>query len=522
MASVVFNGYKKITLTVTQSGTSSVVNWSVTVENGSSSARYVTTGPVQAWVGGTEIANFPYKAWTTSAFPAANGTQSGTFDAGYGTHEIKLYVDYCYSGVKWTGTSSITLTNPTPKYWNDVNVYNPDGVQDYLSAYFDLYTSENNSWRYNLLNEDSDMTHTKGTYFQVQNIRPYYDYYEVSSVTGYDSTPASGAYRKTFDAADEVLAIYMRYKSYYRDINAYQPDGSTQSGLIFDYVIKNRAGTVVDTYTNVTNEVANTVTREYGYTGTISNIRTNVTGAHYTSNNITNSTASSFSWTFNNTNAVCLYSAWNTYTVKYNGNGNTGGSTANSSHTYNTAKALTSNGFTKTGYDFKGWATSATGGVAYTNGQSVSNLTATNGGTVNLYAVWEVKKFYLDVNGRLDGTDQSNISPMGTFKISINGGTKSGALNDYYTELNYGTTYTISDITENVGYDYTGVAGGSLSGTITSATSVRLGYQTMATMYANVGGTWKKGDVYVNVGGTWKRAKEVHSNVSGTWKKNIM
>lgn len=86
----------------------------------------------------------------------------------------------------------------------------------------------------------------------------------------------------------------------------------------------------------------------------------------------------------------CLYAAWtaNTYTIKYNGNGNTGGSTASSTHTYDSSKALTTNGFTKTGYAFQGWATSASGPVVYTNGQSVKNITSTNGGVINLYAVW--------------------------------------------------------------------------------------------------------------------------------------
>ena len=58
---------------------------------------------------------------------------------------------------------------------------------------------------------------------------------------------------------------------------------------------------------------------------------------------------------------VNLYAIWdaNAYTVKYNGNNNTGGSTASSSHTYDTAKALTTNGFTRTGYTFTGWSTSA-------------------------------------------------------------------------------------------------------------------------------------------------------------------
>ena len=80
----------------------------------------------------------------------------------------------------------------------------------------------------------------------------------------------------------------------------------------------------------------------------------------------------------------------NTYTVDYNGNGATGGNTADSRHTYDTSSVLVTNGYTKPGYKFIGWATSPTGSVVYTDAQSVLNLTATNGGTVTLYAVWEL------------------------------------------------------------------------------------------------------------------------------------
>lgn len=79
-----------------------------------------------------------------------------------------------------------------------------------------------------------------------------------------------------------------------------------------------------------------------------------------------------------------------TYTIQYNGNGNTSGSTASSSHTYDQAKALTANGFVKTGYTFEGWATSATGEVVYNNKQSVINLSSTQGAKITLYAQWRV------------------------------------------------------------------------------------------------------------------------------------
>jgi len=80
-----------------------------------------------------------------------------------------------------------------------------------------------------------------------------------------------------------------------------------------------------------------------------------------------------------------------TYTVAYNANGGTG-SMASTNHTYDADLALNTNNdaITKAGYLFAGWDTDEAGtNVVYTNGQSVSNLTTTNGATVNLYAVWK-------------------------------------------------------------------------------------------------------------------------------------
>lgn len=101
---------------------------------------------------------------------------------------------------------------------------------------------------------------------------------------------------------------------------------------------------------------------------------------------------------FGNVTFTADYSA-NTYTIVYNANGGTG-TTASSTHTYDTAKALTANGFSRTGYTFVGWATTSAGGVAYSNGQSVSNLTATNGDTVNLYAVWTPNTYTITLNNQ--------------------------------------------------------------------------------------------------------------------------
>ena len=98
-----------------------------------------------------------------------------------------------------------------------------------------------------------------------------------------------------------------------------------------------------------------------------------------------------------------------TYSVKFNKNGGTG-TMADESFTYGTAKALTANAFTRTGYTFKGWATSSGAtSAAYTNGQSVSNLTATANGTVTLFAVWQVNTYSVKFNA----TARSPSSPCG-------------------------------------------------------------------------------------------------------------
>ena len=87
---------------------------------------------------------------------------------------------------------------------------------------------------------------------------------------------------------------------------------------------------------------------------------------------------------------VDLYAIWagNEYSVKFNANGGTG-TMAAQEFLYDEVQNLTSNGFVRAGCEFLGWATSAVGEVVYADGETVSNLTATADGVVNLYAVWD-------------------------------------------------------------------------------------------------------------------------------------
>jgi uncharacterized repeat protein (TIGR02543 family) len=113
-----------------------------------------------------------------------------------------------------------------------------------------------------------------------------------------------------------------------------------------------------------------------------------------------------------------FYAKWtaNTYTVEYNANGGDGGATASSVHTYDQASDLTANGFTRTGYDFAGWAASAGGSVSYADSASVENLTTTNGATVNLFAQWTVVNYTITYN--LDGGSNNAANPANYTIIS--------------------------------------------------------------------------------------------------------
>lgn len=147
-------------------------------------------------------------------------------------------------------------------------------------------------------------------------------------------------------------------------------------------------------------------------------------------NNPTNGGSSIFTVSTDMTAQLHYYP--NTYTIKYNGNGNTGGNTANSNHSYDTAKTLTANGFTKTGYTFVGWTTKPDGtGTTYTDEQSVKNLTATHGATINLYAKWKINTYTNIINYYVcglkngeghTGTNNSIWSMREPYKFNVNYG----------------------------------------------------------------------------------------------------
>lgn len=123
--------------------------------------------------------------------------------------------------------------------------------------------------------------------------------------------------------------------------------------------------------------------------------------------------ASTSAYIFNGNYAgnVTVTANWtgNTYTVKYNANGGTG-TTASSSHVYGTAKALTANGFTRTGYSFTGWNTAANGtGTSYSDKQSISTLTT--GSEIELFAQWGQATYQVVFNTQGGIITSGNFDP---------------------------------------------------------------------------------------------------------------
>lgn len=150
---------------------------------------------------------------------------------------------------------------------------------------------------------------------------------------------------------------------------------------------------------------------------------------------------------------ITAFSEPNIYTITYNDNGSTSGSTSSSSHTYNVSKSLTQNGYTKTGYTFLGWSTSSTATSAtYTDGQSVSNLSTTHNDTVTLYAVWKANTYTInyDANGGSGAPDSQTKTHDVPLTLSTTIPTYEG-----YTFLGWSTSSSATEVEYSAGGSYT-------------------------------------------------------------------
>lgn len=99
------------------------------------------------------------------------------------------------------------------------------------------------------------------------------------------------------------------------------------------------------------------------------------------------------------TNNVTVYAHWvgNGYTVRFAGNGATGGGTPDQAFQYNIGQNLRRNGFVRDGYTFTGWKR-ADSQQAYGDGQWVTNLTTQPNGIVTMVAQWSANEAHIRYN----------------------------------------------------------------------------------------------------------------------------
>lgn len=106
---------------------------------------------------------------------------------------------------------------------------------------------------------------------------------------------------------------------------------------------------------------------------------------------------------------------------------------------------MSANTFTRVEYTHQGWSTSSTGSKIYNDQANVGNLTATNGGIVDLYAVWSINRYILTLSA----------SPSEGGEVSGGG------------EFDYGTVRTIS-ASPSSGYEFVSWSdGGEQTHTVT-------------------------------------------------------
>ena len=192
------------------------------------------------------------------------------------------------------------------------------------------------------------------------------------------------------DTADRYVVVDYDYISY-----TLKYDGNGGSGSMANEVY---------TYTNEFHLAANAFSR----TGYSFDSWTNAVGSSFVDREQVDGESFSVDYT-NKTETLLAKWRPHAYTVKFNKNtaDDVSGEMPPMSLTYDVPANLISNAFARTGYRFKGWATSEEGAKAYNDGQSVVNLTDADGGEVSLYAVWDEKRYTIKYH-RNFGADQTS------------------------------------------------------------------------------------------------------------------
>ena len=202
----------------------------------------------------------------------------------------------------------------------------------------------------------------------------------------------------------------------------------------------------------------------------------------------------------------------NSYTINYYDGTTLKGSSSAKVDTYPTLTKASSLSLSKTGYTFKGWATTNGGAVVYTDGQKLTtNLATTAGAKVNLYAVWKDETAPVCSFSGASATTVQNTTSI-TLSCTDSGSgvvQKTLATTDFTTTANGSVTAVSAPVKITNGYSYTVTLKGLRVGTFT--VSLKAGLISDAAGNTNAAVT--SGNVTVN-GRTYTVTFTKGSNVS--------
>lgn len=162
-------------------------------------------------------------------------------------------------------------------------------------------------------------------------------------------------------------------------------------------------------------DAARTATVTYS----VSSVAEGYTFVGWYDGNTEKSTSTTYTYQATEAKTITARFKANAYSVVFDGNDKTSGTMSNQTFYYNVAQNLTTNAYGKNGYNFGGWTTNNDGtGSSYTNGQSVSNWSSTDGASITIYAKW-TQSITLDresgTSGSTSVTATYNSATLGSY-----------------------------------------------------------------------------------------------------------
>lgn len=160
------------------------------------------------------------------------------------------------------------------------------------------------------------------------------------------------------------------------------------------------------------------------------------------------------------------------YTVSYNANGGSGAPSSQTKY-YGKTLTLSSTKPSRTGYTFKGWATTASGSVSYNSGASY-----TANASVTLYAVWQANTYTVkyNANGGTGAPSNQTKTHGVTLTLSSTKPTRPSVSSDgvvtTYTFKGWATSANTSTVSYTAGAKYTANSGITLYAVWSSKTTI--------------------------------------------------